>query len=71
MTEAKVYDSVEFIAQYCLDKLKICKIGKLAVHQTCSTHKAKNQQYMLAIAQALSDEIVMPMSVTFCGFAGD
>ncbi|MBK2261419.1 (Fe-S)-binding protein, partial [Francisella tularensis] len=64
MTEAKVYDSVEFIAKYCLDKLKICKIGKLAVHQTCSTQKAKNQQYMLAIAQALSDEIVIPMSVT-------
>ncbi|AJI73780.1 hypothetical protein FTDG_00564 [Francisella tularensis subsp. novicida GA99-3548] len=71
MTEAKVYDSVEFIAKYCLDKLKICKIGKLAVHQTCSTQKAKNQQYMLAIAQALSDEIVIPMSVTCCGFAGD
>ncbi|MDE4967600.1 hypothetical protein, partial [Francisella tularensis] len=63
MTEAKVYDSVEFIAKYCLDNLKICKIGTLAVHQTCSTQKANTQQDKLAIAQALSDEIVIPMSV--------
>nr|WP_234384225.1 (Fe-S)-binding protein [Francisella noatunensis] len=39
MTDTKVYDSVEFIAEFCLDKLNIHKIGKLAVHQTCSTQK--------------------------------
>lgn len=71
MKEAKIYDSVEFIAKYCLDKLNVQKIGKLAVHQTCSTQKAGNQQYMLAIANKLSDEIVLPKSVTCCGFAGD
>ncbi|AJI75262.1 4Fe-4S dicluster domain protein [Francisella philomiragia subsp. philomiragia ATCC 25015] len=71
MTDTKVYDSVAFIAEFCLDKLNIHKIGKLAVHQTCSTQKAGNQKYILAIANSLSDDVVIPRSVTCCGFAGD
>jgi D-lactate dehydrogenase len=70
--QVKIYDSVEFIYKYCLPQLKITKMpGKLAVHQTCSTRRANNGQYLLAIARTLADEIVIPESVSCCGFAGD
>jgi len=47
------------------------KLGKIAVHVTCSTTRMGLADDFVALAKQLADEVVIPPEITCCGFAGD
>lgn len=68
----KIYDSVEFIADEILDKIKIIKRkDKIALHSTCSTTKMELTDKLIKIAEACVEEVYVPEHIDCCGFAGD
>ena len=68
----KVYDSVEFIHDFLLDKLPINRKEKtVAIHPVCSVTKMGLTEKLIAIAEACVTDVVIPEGVTCCGFAGD
>ncbi len=70
--DLRVYDSIEFIADHLIDKLKITQQNeKIAVHSTCSTTKMGQTDKLLKIASECAKEIFVPEDVDCCGFAGD
>ncbi|WP_409525115.1 FAD-binding and (Fe-S)-binding domain-containing protein [Nitrincola sp. MINF-07-Sa-05] len=68
----QLYDSVEFIARFVLDKLDITPLQKpVALHITCSTTRMGLADSLTRIASACCNELVIPPDITCCGFAGD
>ncbi|AZZ94177.1 FAD-binding protein [Hahella sp. KA22] len=68
----KIYDSVEFIHDYVLDRLSIQKEdAPIAIHVTCSAQRMGIGDKLLAIAKRCSHQVVTPEHITCCGFAGD
>ena len=71
-TQLKMYEPVEFIHDFLLDKLSINKTNeKAAFHITCSSIKMDLNEKFLKVAQACTDAFVFPEEVGCCGFAGD
>ena len=66
-----VMDSTQFIAAHVLGKLKIKKVEQLVVHPTCSSAKLDESAGLLAVANALAVEVVVPPNWGCCAFAGD
>ncbi|WP_019029637.1 FAD-binding and (Fe-S)-binding domain-containing protein [Colwellia piezophila] len=67
-----IYESVEFIAQFALDKLTItAQAEPITVHITCSSKRQKTENSLLTIAHACSEEVIVPSDIHCCGFAGD
>ena len=66
-----VMDSTQFIAAHVLGKLKIKKVEQLVVHSTCSSAKLDESAGLLAVANALAVEVVVPPNWGCCAFAGD
>lgn len=67
-----VYDTVEFIHDFLLDKLQFTKLpDTVAVHVTCSATKMGLTEEFKAIAECCAAHIVVPEKVKCCGFAGD
>ena len=70
--QLRMIDSTTFAAQHLLPRLRITsRRGSLAVHPTCSTTHLDATTDLLAIAEAIADEVVVPQSWGCCGFAGD
>ena len=68
----RIFDSVEFIHDFLLDKLEITRKEKtVAVHPVCSVTKMGLTDKLIAIAKACVTDVVIPEGVTCCGFAGD
>jgi D-lactate dehydrogenase len=68
----KVYDVIEFIHDFLLDKLEIKKIDDtIAVHPVCSVVTMGIDYKLKAIAETCANKIVVPENITCCGFAGD
>lgn len=67
----KVMDSTEFIVAHLLPKLRINKVNQLVVHPTCSSAKLDESAGLLAVAHALSDNVIVPPNWGCCAFAGD
>lgn len=68
----RIYDSVEFIHDYLLDKLLITKKDEtITIHSTCSSTKMNLDEKLLSIAKKCAKEVYVPQGVTCCGFAGD
>jgi D-lactate dehydrogenase len=68
----KLYEPVEFIADFLLDKLSFTKTDDpIAIHVTCSMTKMGLKEKTLKVAQACSTNVVVPEEVGCCGFAGD
>ncbi len=68
----KIYDSVEFIHDILLTKLKINKKDQsVAIHPTCSTTKMGQTDKLVAIAKSCVTNVHIPEEITCCGFAGD
>lgn len=67
----KVMDSTEFIVTHLLSKLRINKVSQLVVHPTCSSAKLDESAGLLAVAHALSDNVIVPPNWGCCAFAGD
>lgn len=68
----KLYDQVEFIHDFLLDKLTIEKLPiTVATHTTCSSTKMKLGDKLQAIAARCTEKVVVPDDVRCCGWAGD
>ncbi len=71
-TNLNIYDSIEFIDKFMLDKLQIVKKEEtVTIHPTCSTTKMDDVEILKRIAEACVTNVVVPKEVTCCGFAGD
>lgn len=68
----KMYDQVDFAAEFLLDRLPIRKTqASVAVHATCSTTKMGMDTALVELANKLSDSVIRPSGVGCCGWAGD
>jgi len=67
-----LYDSVDFIARFVLDKLDITPLQEpVALHITCSTMRMGLADSLTRVTSACCKELVIPPDITCCGFAGD
>jgi len=68
----KMYEPVEFIHDFLLDKLDLSKLEeKAAFHITCSSIKMDLNGKFQKVAEACTQNHVFPAEVGCCGFAGD
>lgn len=68
----KLYEPVEFIHDFLLDKLDINKLdNNVAFHVTCSSTKMDLQEKFENVAKACVSNAIFPSEVGCCGFAGD
>lgn len=68
----KLYEPVEFIHEFLMDKLDFKKVNEVvAVHSTCTTTKMGLTPALKAVAEACAQHVVLPDEVGCCGFAGD
>ncbi len=70
--DVKIHDSVEFIMDYLVDDLKFKQIDdSVVIHTTCSIRKMGQAQKLEDLARLCSTNVIIPLSVNCCGFAGD
>lgn len=68
----RVYDSVEFIAEFLLDRLEFKQTQEpIVIHTTCSTKKIGLAKKLEQIARVCSSSVTVPEDIECCGFAGD
>lgn len=68
----KLYDQVEFIHDYLIDRLQFRKLPiSVAIHITCSSTKMQLQDKLRAVASCCAEKVVIPSNVGCCGWAGD
>lgn len=68
----QIYDSIEFLHDFVLPKLKINKLDReVMLHTVCSaTHMGLGNK-LKQIAEMCTTKVIVPHDVTCCGFAGD
>ena len=68
----KILDSVEFICDVLLPRLKPvpCALA-VVLHPNCACRKLGGQEKLIAIARTCAREVVVPANLDCCGFAGD
>ncbi|MCH6163925.1 FAD-binding and (Fe-S)-binding domain-containing protein [Streptomyces marispadix] len=67
-----VVDSVTWAARELLPRLKVVRrTGSAVLHPTCSTQHLGGGELLREVAQACAEEVVVPVDVRCCGFAGD
>jgi D-lactate dehydrogenase len=72
MKQLKLMDSIDFIEQYLLPKLKVNnKADKVAIHPTCAAIKLNLAEPLEKIARAAAGEVIKPAYAGCCGMAGD
>ena len=69
--EITVVDAVSFVAEHVLSSLSVRRVDSVVVHPTCSMHRAGTTPALLQVAEALSDDVVVPLDWGCCAFAGD
>ena len=70
--EVQVLDSIEWLHDHLLARLTVRhRVGSAVVHPTCSVRHLGLGDKLLALAQALADEVTVPASTGCCGMAGD
>jgi len=68
----KLYEPVEFIHEFLMNKLTFDKVNEVvAIHSTCTTTKMGLTPQLRKVAEACAIHVVMPGEVGCCGFAGD
>ncbi|MDO5523731.1 MAG: FAD-binding and (Fe-S)-binding domain-containing protein [Bacteroidia bacterium] len=68
----KLYDQVEFIHDFLLDKLTFEKQPvSVAIHTTCSSTKMHLEEKLFYIASLCAEKVIVPEEVRCCGWAGD
>lgn len=70
-SDTPVMDSVTFVYQH-LKQLRLKqKYNKLALHIDCSSKKSSKDKQIYAILEACAKQIVTPINISCCGFAGN
>lgn len=68
----KMYEPVEFIHDFLMDKLELNQLpGRYAFHVTCTSTKMGLEEKFRKVALCCTEEAVFPEQVGCCGFAGD
>ncbi|MDD4777563.1 MAG: FAD-binding and (Fe-S)-binding domain-containing protein [Fermentimonas sp.] len=68
----KLYDQVEFIHDFLIDRLHFTKSPvRIAIHSTCSSTKMQLEEKLYKVASLCANEVIVPNNVTCCGWAGD
>ena len=68
----KLYEPVEFITTFLLDKLEFTSTDRpVAIHITCSMRKMGLDKQIIELAKRCSSNVLLPEEVGCCGFAGD
>jgi D-lactate dehydrogenase len=72
MKKVKLYEPVEFINTFLLDKLQFSQSKEpISVHITCSMRKMGLGDQLIELAKRCSADVLVPEEVGCCGFAGD
>ncbi len=67
-----ILDSLDYLSQVLLPHLVVDRrLGSVAVHAVCSVHHLGTVPALEALAGAVADRVVNPVSAGCCGFAGD
>lgn len=70
--QLQLFDPVEFILKHLQERLRFTrKPGAVTVHATCSSREMGLEPDLRRLAALCADEVIVPESVTCCGFAGD
>ncbi len=68
----RVVDAVAFVAAQVLPSLPAPRrVGRVALHPTCSSTELGLNDALLTVARAVADEVFVPDSWGCCAFAGD
>ena len=68
----KLYDQVEFIHDFLLDRLQfVPRPVTVTIHTTCSSTKMQLADKFFAVASRCAEKVVVPENVDCCGWAGD
>jgi len=68
----KIYDTVEFLHGFILPEIELQKSSEpVTIHITCSSKKMGLDRKFIEVAEACSENVVIPEDVHCCGFAGD
>ena len=71
-TQIPIVDVLQFVNEKILPHLKIkTKMTSLALHPTCSGVELGINKHMTSLAEAISDQVIVPLDWSCCGFAGD
>ncbi len=71
-TRLKLYEPVEFILKFVVDKLDITPLKEtIAIHSTCSSTKMGQSENLKKLAQMCVEQVIVPFDVGCCGWAGD
>jgi D-lactate dehydrogenase len=72
MKRLKLYEPVEFIETYLVNRLDFHPVDEpVAIHTTCSMTKMHLGETLLRLAKRCSNNVLVPQEVGCCGFAGD
>jgi D-lactate dehydrogenase len=70
--QVEILDSIEWAHDRLLPRLKVSRrVGRVALHPTCSSSQLGLNGKLRALAGALADQVVVPPGTTCCGMAGD
>lgn len=68
----QLFEPVEFIVEFLLDKLKFTQTDEpISIHVTCSMTKMQLRDKIIQLAKLCSSNVLVPEEVGCCGFAGD
>ncbi|MDD5053168.1 MAG: FAD-binding and (Fe-S)-binding domain-containing protein [Sulfuricurvum sp.] len=68
----QLFEPVEFITEFLLDKLKFTKTNDpISIHVTCSMTRMNLKEKIVKLAEMCSSNVLIPEEVGCCGFAGD
>lgn len=68
----QILDTVDFLHDMVLPRMKnIQKKGKIVLHPVCSLTKMNTAHKLTNVAQAFSEEVIIPLNAGCCGMAGD
>ena len=68
----QLYDQVEFIHDYLLERLQISRqLVTVAIHTTCSSTKMQLADKLMEVTSRCAAKVIVPENVECCGWAGD
>jgi D-lactate dehydrogenase len=67
----EILDSVEWVERLVPNLAIERKLGRVAIHPTCSTRHLGLATRLSAVAATMADEVTVPTTARCCGFAGD
>ncbi len=71
-THLEILDSIAWARERLLPRLEVKRrLDSATLHPPCATRHLELDAELAAIARELADEVVVPISTTCCGFAGD